>query len=483
MNLVNDPIFDPDNEYSKLKEQKGIDIYSVAPHCMSGSGDFSPDEIKEFDKNWEFQVNDIIKSTFNNVINVFNEKNIFYFGCPIKVYKLNYYLRLNQFLKLYIDATEKDFILSEIKFLNDIIFDIQNSEQSHDGFSKTGKDIFEKAYEIISLIGYEQYAISHNKKIEFLEKKLNKKKSQIQTFIDDILEGKYSYFDAVKYIEVNTTPQTNTIFKREFTDVYQQTLVKFLDEVNESDIKDAIVNTKAEYLPFIYVDESETMYVNHFIKEISGTKTIRNSFGLSTTFKLNSIKCVNLNELMIDYFDDFSSGFIDGYENIRLLRKVFNYIYPKLKSTVDIEPLSEVNHIESSNIETKNESENSIKQIEKPNLQEAQLSPEKLITEAFEDLKDKFKSDDDYSLLIYAYTFYFTNNEFPFLERPIQFKTINKKKIGWILKVIYKNITDKDINYEYLLFAKNNINLFMNDELNKDDFLNCNLYKYFTTKV
>ena len=48
---------------------------------------------------------------------------------------------------------------------------------------------------------------------------------------------------------------------------------------------------------------------------------------------------------------------------------------------------------------------------------------------------------------------------------------------------ILNKITNEGLTYEYLAFIKENVLLFKDVELNKDDFFYCNLYKYFTTKV
>ena len=97
---------------------------------------------------------------------------------------------------------------------------------------------------------------------------------------------------------------------------------------------------------------------------------------------------------------------------------------------------------------------------------------------------EEFKEDingDGYKKLVDALFEYFTNGVFPKLTDKIKFKRINKKRVGWALKELYKKLRIDKISFDYLLFAKENINLFEKVDLDNVDLLNCNLYKYFTT--
>ena len=78
---------------------------------------------------------------------------------------------------------------------------------------------------------------------------------------------------------------------------------------------------------------------------------------------------------------------------------------------------------------------------------------------------------------------FFENDRVAFKVNKINLGRINKKKVGWALKEIYTTITNEGLTYEYLEFIKENVLLFKDVELNKDDLFYCNLYKYFTTKV
>ena len=88
-----------------------------------------------------------------------------------------------------------------------------------------------------------------------------------------------------------------------------------------------------------------------------------------------------------------------------------------------------------------------------------------------------------YGLLVDMLIKYFENDRVAFKVNKINLGRINKKKVGWALKEIYTTITNDGLTYEYLDFIKDNVLLFKDVELNKDDFFYCNLYKYFTTKV
>jgi hypothetical protein len=83
--------------------------------------------------------------------------------------------------------------------------------------------------------------------------------------------------------------------------------------------------------------------------------------------------------------------------------------------------------------------------------------------------------------LVDALYSYFTTSKFPKLERKIIFKRVNKKKVGWALKEVYKNLKIDNLELEYFRFAQENINLFANEVIEDERFLQSNFYKAFTT--
>lgn len=105
------------------------------------------------------------------------------------------------------------------------------------------------------------------------------------------------------------------------------------------------------------------------------------------------------------------------------------------------------------------------------------------IEDYLEEFKDSIKQD-GYSRLVDALYQYFKIGAFPVLQSKIEFVRCNKKKIGWALNEIYRSEKTEKLSYEYLLFAKENINKFMTDNLYEGEHMkNCNLYKYFSTKT
>lgn len=102
------------------------------------------------------------------------------------------------------------------------------------------------------------------------------------------------------------------------------------------------------------------------------------------------------------------------------------------------------------------------------------------IIECLEDLVDEI-STKDFNILVDALYKYFETNEFPILKAKINFKPINKKRVGWALKDVYKNIKTGNLDIEYFRFAQENINLFSKEIIETDNFNKNKFYKMFTT--
>jgi hypothetical protein len=91
-------------------------------------------------------------------------------------------------------------------------------------------------------------------------------------------------------------------------------------------------------------------------------------------------------------------------------------------------------------------------------------------------------SDSDYHTLVSSLVRYFEDGEFPTLSKPIQINgRPNKKWFGWSLNRIF-DAQGKGVEKELLQFAIKNISLFATYEIDENDYLKSNLYKYFTTK-
>lgn len=353
-NLINDPLFNPENEYMSLKETFIEDINSRTEH-LKGPYDFF---IQEFDgdlQDWENEQKEKINKSFLKLIKDLNHDNIFFFGCSFDNYRHNYEKRLTGFLELYTDASNVDFIEDELKFLENILYDIQNSESAHDGHSQSGYDIFSKAYEFVSIVGYKQYYFSHNKKVDFLK---------------------------------------NTL--------------EFALQMKEFSKPIILANPKAE------VNQEKPK-----------------KFEIKSKFLKKQIKFLNRNEEVEKY------------------RKVIF------------------------GIENNEENED-----------EEETSQNDILKSTIEDYIEVFKGDingDGYEKLVSALFEYFKNGEFPILENKINFKKINKKRVGWALKELYKSEKTDNLDIEYFRFAKENINLFTKEVIVAKDFNKSNFYKAFTS--
>ncbi len=105
-----------------------------------------------------------------------------------------------------------------------------------------------------------------------------------------------------------------------------------------------------------------------------------------------------------------------------------------------------------------------------------------------EDYLNPFKelmTEPHYAELTKSLSKYFKDGSFSLLNEPIKFKRVNKKKVGWALNQIFRALKsgNESLPFEYLSFAKKSISLFTTENITKSDYLNSNLYKYFTTKT
>lgn len=102
-----------------------------------------------------------------------------------------------------------------------------------------------------------------------------------------------------------------------------------------------------------------------------------------------------------------------------------------------------------------------------------------------EDYLFQFKSqikDNDYDCLVNALLQYFKNGSFPILSQKIKIGKVNKKKFGWALNEIYRTDKSGKLSLEYLRFANKYLSIFETVTFDENDYVNSNLYKYFTTK-
>lgn len=167
----NDPLNDPTNEYSKLKQTFISDYQSRTAHIQTDE-----DELEyQNDFGNEFWVNEQKKNinrAFLKIKTELDKKKAFYFGCPLTNYEATYQKRLTEFTSRLNDTTETDFVNAELEYLQNTLTDIEQAESSEDGYSLTGIQNFRFALSIIEQLSFEQFVFSTNKKIEFLNERL-----------------------------------------------------------------------------------------------------------------------------------------------------------------------------------------------------------------------------------------------------------------------------------------------------------------------
>lgn len=91
-------------------------------------------------------------------------------------------------------------------------------------------------------------------------------------------------------------------------------------------------------------------------------------------------------------------------------------------------------------------------------------------------------NDGNYNKLINLLYNFFKDNLNQTLKEPIVVKYGSVKKLAFALGGIYKELSDKPLSYEYLLLGKNNISLFLKEDISSKSFQKTNLYKYYSTK-
>jgi hypothetical protein len=89
-----------------------------------------------------------------------------------KEYVEKHNTRINEFLDEF-EANSTNYIEREFDYFENTLYDVQNSEGSHDGHSLTGFDNFSCAYEVVQEIGYDKFMYSTKAKLEFLVSKID----------------------------------------------------------------------------------------------------------------------------------------------------------------------------------------------------------------------------------------------------------------------------------------------------------------------
>ena len=124
-------------------------------------------------------------SNFSKINQVENTDTFKYLKETAKEYIALYPQRLKNFLFEF-EADENDFIEKELKYFESTMYDLENSENSHNGYSISGYNNFNVAYNLVMEIGFEKFKYSTQKKIKFLNQ--NKLIPQIQNKTETNIE-------------------------------------------------------------------------------------------------------------------------------------------------------------------------------------------------------------------------------------------------------------------------------------------------------
>ena len=274
----------------------------------------------------------------------------------------------------------------------------------------------------------------------------------------EILIKKASLVDVVDCIDNNSNIETKQLLVDELINTYRLISNEFMFKVNEADITDAL-ETNSNNLEYVFIGEGDYPKIQAFVRDINGYRTVYNVDGLLKVEFENSIKLVLLNNLMIDYFNGFFANEIEGFENISHYKYINKYLLEKYR--------------ESKNIENLQETEKNII-VEDNNYERSTI----------EDYLEQFKEliiNNTYESFIHAYLQYFKKGNFPVLNKKIIFKRMNKKRLGWELKELYKSLKTDNLDIDFFRFAQQNINLFEKEIIVEVNFNKSKFYKAFTT--
>lgn len=283
-NIKGDPFSNPENEYLKLKQQF-IFEYGLRTANITTDEDLVMFEHDLTLLEWEKEQREKIDQAFFRLKAELDKENIFYFSCPFKNYEASYTQRLKEFITKLYDATETDFINSELEYLKNTLYDIEHCESSHDSYSITGIDNFSFTFSIVEKIGYEQYLLSTNKKIEFLQNRLitlppqtiningsRTKKVIFETFANIDKQGwEYAFVSEQDYnlfVDLLTNffeyqPYTLPEAKIQLKRTCKTKLAKALGEIHKELSNENKLTTDTKYFQLIKV-------LSHFEKETNG---------------------------------------------------------------------------------------------------------------------------------------------------------------------------------------------------------------------
>ncbi len=425
------------------------------------------------------------------VLSNYNTRNIHF---SLKEYTNNYQSLLTEFLSIHEDFDEKQFIDYELDLYDLCLENATLTHYFHNGKNKYAVNfgncrfIISKIYD--NLVNFKdendgwdlelalKYQASFKKIIDYLKRKkeilldinstrynnlLNIAKTpEVRELLTNIFYKNITLFSVVNFIKEKTNDETYELFMGEFNFCFEMISNEFMFKIKEEDIKEALEIYKNN-LEYLYVSDEEINKINPFIRNINNIDTVYNVRGLSKIKNENSTRLVYLNNLMIDYYNGFFANEIEGFENISQLKHVYNYL----------------NNIENNGNELENSLENQIK-INEINAKHDNDYLKSSIEDYLDCVSDYIDTL-NYGLLVDALYSYFSTSTFPLLEKKIIFKRVNKKKVGWALKEVYKNNKQGVLDIEYFRFAKENINLFEDELIETTNFNKSKFYKLFTT--
>lgn len=97
--------------------------------------------------------------------------------------------------------------------------------------------------------------------------------------------------------------------------------------------------------------------------------------------------------------------------------------------------------------------------------------------------EDNSINETEYNSLINILLSYFESNQMTVSAPKLFVKNGNKKKLGFALGQIFKGLKNEVLAYEYLKLGKDNLSIYKDEVLCKENFTKSNLYKYYTTKA
>jgi hypothetical protein len=259
------------------KENENRDIFEDIPYT------------KEYGQR-EFQINLIKFDLRSNIIDLYKESLVldyYYFDCPSSLYIKNFESRKKEYLDINIDADEKDFICSEVKYFN-------NSNINRVFFFDS---ILPNHYD--DYIEYkERYKISLRRKLEYLSQNLEKYNLTIDIQEDtDILDEYNSYigYGTEATIRTNVEKKIEPIESNSKNQLTTNQIVLLLQEIGfftHPNIEDASKVKQAELISSITGIHQKTIKSN--IEKLEKSPSVNGANYQKDIDKINKI----LNDLI-----------------------------------------------------------------------------------------------------------------------------------------------------------------------------------------